>query len=179
MSNFLDTYLENLFNYDERNVEKYVDVSGGVIVKLIDNIPHVLVIQRSEDDHWPLYWEIPRGKCDKNPNEKLKPCLKREVKEEVGLDVKPIRKIDSFSYIADEGKRKSTQYNFLCLLVDKNQDVILSKEHQDYKWIKSLGEIELLVLPELRDTISKVLSSKSKLVTYDDTDNDDKMIEEK
>lgn len=176
--NFLDIYLENIFDYDERNVEIYRNVSGGVILKLFDGIPHVLLIQRSKDDHFPLYWEIPRGKCDKGENEKLKPCLKREVKEETGLDVKPIKLIDRFSYYTKDERRKSTQYNYLCFMKNPNQEVKISKEHQNYKWVKSLGEVELMVLPEIRNSISKVLKAGQKMVNYNLKDDSEQIIEE-
>ncbi len=179
MSDIIDLYLEGLFDYKEQDIKTYVNVACGIIVKRIDDIPHILLIQRAADDHWPLFYEPPRGKCDKTPTEKLKPCLKREVKEEVGLDVLPIKIIDSFSYYVSKEKRKSTQYNFLCVLKDQNQPVVLSKEHQDYKWIKSLGEVELLCLPEMRTTISKVLTSDQSLVNYDLGYDEEKIIEEK
>lgn len=177
----IDVYLENLFGYKEEDIEKYVDVSGGVIIKLIDNIPHVLLIQRASDDHFPLYWEIPRGRCDKGKNgkpEKPKPCLRREVKEEVGLDVRPVYLIDKFSYYVKDEKRKSTQSNFLCIMKNKNQEVRLSKEHQDYKWVKSMGEVELLVLPEIRNTISKVLNVNKSLINYSLKSDGEQIIEE-
>ncbi len=141
------------------NMEK-MNVSCGIIKKDIDNIPHILLIQRSRDDHWPLHFEPPRGKCDRGKNESLKHCLIREVKEETGLDVKPIMLIDKFKYINKEKNRISTQYNFLCSMVNPNQKVKLSKEHMSYKWISSVGEAELMLLPETKKTISKVLNKK-------------------
>lgn len=166
MKNYLDIYLENMFN-NEPEVKEFVKVSGGIILKEIDGFPHILLIQRSSDDHWPLYWEIPRGKCDQGNNERLNHCLKREIKEETGLDVKPVKFVDSFSYYVPKDKRKSKQYNFLCVLKDVNQPVKLSKEHQDYKWIKSLGEIKLMVAPpEINSTLTKVLNASEKVVDY-------------
>lgn len=181
MDDFLDVYLENIFEYNEEDIEQYVNVSAGIVIKLFDGIPHVLLIQRSSQDFFPLYYEVPRGKCDKGKNgkeEKLKPCLKREVKEETNLDVKPVKLIDHFSYYVKRDKRKSTQYNFLCFMKDPDQPVKLSKEHQDYKWVKSLGEVELMVLPEIRNAISKVLNSSQKVVNYNLKDYSEQIIEE-
>lgn len=154
MSKLLNTYLEQIYNTDD--VEERVNVSAGIIFKDQRNEkPALLLIQRSKDDHWPLFWEIPRGKCDNGDSNKLITCLKREIKEETGLDVIPLRKIDSFQYTADKGKRLSTQYNFLCKMEDPNQSVKLSDEHQDYKWITTAGEAELLVLPDMKKSIIK------------------------
>jgi len=158
--------LESLIN-DEDKVETYVNVAGGVIIKEGENNESlVLLIRRAPDDHWPLRYEFPRGKCDKGSSEPLINCLKREIKEETGLDVIPLKFIDKFSYVAEKGTRKSTQYNYLCKMKDPNQPVKLSKEHDEYKWIGSVGEVELMVAPECKKTISKVLNTDIQIVNY-------------
>ena len=91
----------------------------------------------------------------------------KEVKEETGLNIVPMKFIDKYEYIADRGTRKSTQYNFLCILDPIDQKVKLSFEHDEYKWIGSVGEIELLVPPEMKKSISKVLNPEEKIVNYD------------
>lgn len=154
MSILLNTYLESLM--DDSKIKKRVNVAGGIIYKFNhEDLPMVLTIQRSKDDHWPLYYEFPRGKCDKGKNEPLIDCAKREIKEETGLDVLPGTFLGKFSYVADKGTKLSTQYNFLCRMVDENQKIILSKEHQDFKWILSAAESELLMLPEMKKIVSR------------------------
>ena len=151
-------------------VEKEINVAGAVSIKNNEEgTQSVLLIQRSKKDHWPNVWEFPRGKCDKGDKNKLEECLKREVKEETGLDVEIIEFIDKYEYIADRGKRKSTQYNFLCRMKNPNQKIKLSFEHQDYRWITAVGEVELLVPSEMKKTISKVLNQDEKIVVYPKT----------
>lgn len=151
-------------------VVKEVNVAGAVIIKNDDEgTQSVLLIQRSHDDHFPNIWECPRGKCDKGDKNKLEDCLKREVKEETGSDVEIIEFIDKYEYIADRGKRKSTQYNFLCRMKNPNQKIKLSFEHQDYRWITAVGEAELLVPSEMKKTISKVLNQDERIIVYPKT----------
>jgi len=162
----LKPYLEFLMD-KYKNVKRKINVAGGVIIKKSETGDDILLlIQRSSDDNYPLFFEFPRGKCDKGDKNRLTDCLKREVKEETGLDVIPIKFIDKFTYIADEGERESTQYNYLCKLKDPNQEVKLSKEHQDYKWVSSVGEVELLCQPEIKKTISRVFNTEMKTVIY-------------
>lgn len=162
----LENYLEFLYG-EENDVKIDMKVAGAVIMKKGDNGEKlILLIQRAKDDHFPNHYETPRGKCDKGKDEKLIHCLKREIKEETGLDIIPIKFIDKFQYLADKGSRRSTQYNFLCKMKNPNQAVKLSKEHQDYKWISSVGEAELMVLPEIKRTLAKVLNLDSKLIDY-------------
>jgi len=157
---------------DTDNVQIEVNVAGAVIIRKNSETKtsELLLIQRSKDDMWPLRFEFPRGKCDGGYgkiDEKLIPCLKREVKEESGLDVKPIKFIDKFKYIADNGKRETIQYNFLCRMVDPNQEVVLSKEHQNFKWVKTMAEVQLLIpTKEIVTTISKVFNDAGELVNY-------------
>jgi 8-oxo-dGTP diphosphatase len=166
---FLKVYLESFINHDEDLVEEIRNVSGAVIIKKDDKgITSLLLIKRAPDDHWPHVWEFPRGKCENK--ESIENCLKREVKEETGLDVKIIKFLDEYEYIADEGKRKSIQKNYLCVLKDQNQEVRLSFEHSEYKWVFTFAEVELMVPPEMKKTISNIFNVDSKIVDYDDAD---------
>lgn len=150
---------------DKTNVEYKMDAAAAVIIRLNeDDKRQVLIIQRSQKDKWPNHWEFPRGKCDVK-GEDLFGCLKREVKEEVGLDVKIVRLIDIHQYTADEGKRLTTCHNFLCEMEDDTQEVKLSHEHQKFKWIAEVGEAELILLPEQKKTIEKVLNRGRAMVS--------------
>ena len=159
----LKMYVEAMIG-DEDKVETVMNVAAGVIVKEGDNGEKlVLLIQRAADDHWPLHFEFPRGKCDKGKNEDVKKCLLREVKEETGLDVVVEDFLGKFIYYADEGKRKSICYNYLCTMKNKNQKVKLSFEHEAYKWIMQSGEAELMVHPDQKRYIEKVLSIENSI----------------
>jgi len=146
---------------------KIVPVIGAIIVrKNKDGLWELLLIRRAKKDSWGGMWEFPRGKCtiDKTLNE----CLLREVKEETGLDVVLKKFVDKYEYIANdkEGERKSIQFNFLCKMKDETQEVKLSFEHDQYKWVSSVGQVELLVPSEMKRTISKVLNVPEQIVTY-------------
>ena len=145
---------------DESNVKVKMNSAAGVIVRLNeDGTKQVLLIQRAPDDHWPHHWEFPRGKCDHGKLEDTTICVKREIKEETGLDIQVIGLIDKFEYLADGGTRLTTCYNYLCKMDPPNQKIKLSKEHQDYKWISEVGQAALLVLPDQKRTIEKVLNN--------------------
>ncbi len=161
----LKLHLETMIS-DEDKVEEVMNVAAGIIVKEGDNgETMILLIQRAADDHWPLHYEFPRGKCDKGKNEDVHKCALREIKEETGLDVIIDDFLGKFVYYADQGKRKSICYNYLCRLKNKNQKVKLSKEHEGYKWIMQAGEAELLVHPDQQRYIEKVLSIENPIKT--------------
>jgi 8-oxo-dGTP pyrophosphatase MutT (NUDIX family) len=144
MDHFKKKLSEAISMNDKVRIEKRINVACGIITKKGENNEDLfLLIQRAKNDNFPLMWETARGKCDKGKNEDLIHCLKREVKEETGLDIYPIKYIDNFIYLADNGSRLSIQHNYLCKLKNENQKVKLSKEHDSYKWITSLGIAEL------------------------------------
>lgn len=168
-------YQEFLLGQDEK-VKKEVNVAGAVILKINDEGKQsVLLIKRAPDDHWPNVWEFPRGKCDKGDKNELDKCLTREVREETGLKIYIGSFIDKYEYLADEGKRKSTQYNYVCKMDPPNQEIKLSKEHSEFRWIQSVGEVELMVPSEMKKTISQVLNTDNAIVDYPNTK---KVIEE-
>ena len=152
---------------DEIKVKVTMIASAGVICKHGDNGEKmILIIQRAADDHWPLHWEFPRGKCDKPIGEAPNKCAVREIKEETGLDVEVKSFIDKFEYLADRGTRRTICYNFLCHMKDPDQKIKLSKEHDSYKWITQAGEASLFVMPEQRKTLEKVLSADNTVISH-------------
>lgn len=156
---------------DIKQVKVRINASAAVIMKYDeDGNKQILLIQRSAEDYWPNHYEFPRGKCDRDVNEDVVKCVKREVKEETGLDIKVLTLIDKFQYLADGGKRLTTCYNYLCKMEDEDQKIKLSHEHQSYKWISEIGQVELLVLPDQKKTIEKVLNSDRPIVNYPDNE---------
>ena len=143
---------------------KFIPVTAGIITLR----GKILLIRRSRISNWPGMWEVPRGKCDKqNIDKSIYDCLRREVKEECGLDIQIVRYIGTFAYVADKGKRESIQYNFLCTPKRMNQKIVLNpKEHDDHKWVSTSGEIEVLGLTkELKETIYEALDIRTSNVS--------------
>ena len=171
----------NELTMDEKSkIEIKINAACGIITKLDENGNNqVLLIQRAKDDHYPLMWELPRGKCDKGKHEDTIKCLKREIKEETGLDVKVEKFLGTFEYVADKGTRLTVCYNYLCSIKNPNQKIKLSKEHQDYKWINQLGQATLMILPDQLKFLEKVLSIDNSISQTPETDfTKNNMIEE-
>jgi len=96
----------------------------------------ILVAQRSEKMKLPLKWEFPGGKLEDGESEVN--CIKREIKEEMNIEIEILKKLSNSIY--DYGTFKINLIPFISNYV--TGEIILS-EHKDYK---ILNKSELLNL---------------------------------
>ncbi len=89
----------------------------------------ILCAQRSENMKLPLKWEFPGGKKEKN--ESYKECLKREIKEELDLEIEIVERLPSFTY-RFSNKERIKLIPFRCKALSR--DINLT-EHQQIKWL--------------------------------------------
>jgi len=90
-----------------------------------------LTIRRSKTaPSRPLHWDLPGGDLDFG--EDVKEGMIREIKEETGLRVNDLRVIDAISGFNDIHEFWVTIY-YIAQPITK--DVILSYEHDDFKWV--------------------------------------------
>ncbi|KFC58518.1 hypothetical protein FEM08_27310 [Flavobacterium gilvum] len=74
----------------------------------------------------PLKWEFPGGKLEKNESEIE--CIKREIKEEINIEIEVVKKLSSSIY--DYGTFK---INLIPFIVNHIAGEIKLSEHKDYK----------------------------------------------
>ena len=96
----------------------------------------ILVTQRAENMSHPLKWEFPGGKLEENESEI--DCIKREIKEELNIEIEVLKSLSNSIY--DYGVFKINLIPFISNYV--SGEIILS-EHKDYKL---LDKSELLNL---------------------------------
>ncbi len=114
-----------------------------------------LVVRRAAHDSHPNTWELPGGAIDHG--EHPKEGMKREIKEETGLDVTvkyPLA--SSYVYSTKDSNLQVIRLAYLCELDDSNQDILLSEEHSSYQWIKNIHEIEGKVSDFLQEIIEEI-----------------------
>ena len=104
-------------------------VTGGFIVS---NNKFLLVKRADNDTFYPGVWEIPGGKLEFG--EATETGLRRELKEEVGLEVEIISPISVWDYTNQENSTQYVEIDFLCKYKGDSK-VIISEEHSDFKWV--------------------------------------------
>ena len=102
-----------------------IDVVAAVIKK--NN--KYFIAQRNRNKHFAYHYEFPGGKVDHN--EHFENALKREINEEVSINIEIIKKIASEKYTDD--KIDVEVHYFLC---ESSNDKIILSEHEDMKWVQ-------------------------------------------
>jgi 8-oxo-dGTP diphosphatase len=112
---------------------KMIDVTCAII----EQEGKVLVTQRSSAMDLPHLWEFPGGKV--SDGEKESDCIRREIQEELKLEVEPIHQLASSCF--DYGPKVIRLIPFVCQI---KRGGIKLLEHQAYKWAEPE---ELMHLP--------------------------------
>jgi len=97
---------------------------------IINKDNNLFLIKRIDNDsHSPGVWEIPGGRLEigENPFE----GLKRETKEETGMDIEVMNPLSVAHFTRDDGQ-DITLITFLCKPL--SESIKLSEEHVEYSW---------------------------------------------
>lgn len=111
-------------------MEKYQKVS---VTAFVHKDGKVLVLKRSERETFlPGFFELPGGKVEfgEDPSD----ALKREMKEEVSLDIEIQKPYALFSYVSEDGNRQTVDIQFIVKVVGDNE-IKISTAHEAYEWI--------------------------------------------
>ena len=124
-------------------------VAVTAIIKRNDT---VLLLKRSPDKaHLPGYWDPCSGRMERG--ETPEQAVIREAREETGLDVEPIRVLDTFHFFYGPEREEFVGMTFLCR--PNNGEVVLSAEHTEARWVK-LDEVDGY---QMADGLKEVLSA--------------------
>ena len=99
-----------------------------VAIAIIRRGDQILVCQRKEDDSFGGYWEFPGGKLE--PGETLQECIVREIREELNIQVLPLKQLASVEHTYDHVQVRL--FPFIC---DHQTGEPQLLEVQAAKWI--------------------------------------------
>lgn len=117
-----------------------VAAAGGVVVR--DG--KVAVVHRPRYDDWSL----PKGKLD--PGEDFLAAAIREVREEIGAEVRVGRELPAVEYADHEGRRKLVRY---WLMEAERVDFTPNEEVDELRWLDPARARDLLTYPRDRDVL--------------------------
>ena len=99
----------------------------------------IFIAQNGNDSDHPFKWEFPGGKIAHG--EDAEQCIIREIKEELGIDIKCRAKLKSVTH--HYGFREIELIPFIC---EQLNGQINLHEHNDYRWVEfeQFSNIDLL-----------------------------------
>ena len=100
----------------------------------------------------PLHWDLPGGILEYG--ESLETCVERETREEAGITVDLLRAFHAVSRMNSIGEFWTTVF-FAGRAVP--QEVTISWEHIEYRWVLPEEFIELTVPLRQRETVEKFI----------------------
>ncbi|XP_065202483.1 bis(5'-nucleosyl)-tetraphosphatase [asymmetrical] [Planococcus citri] len=126
-----------------------VRAAGYVIFRKCADI-EFLLLQASYGD---FHWSPPKGHVD--PGENEPETALREVEEETGLKKSDLRIISGFEKVLTykvKQKPKAVVY-WMAELINPNQEVKISHEHKDFKWLPLKEACDIAKYPESIDLL--------------------------
>jgi 8-oxo-dGTP diphosphatase len=119
-------------------------------IAIVEHADRFLVGVRGEDSPLPGKAEFPGGKCD--PDETPADCAIRECWEEVGLEVRLIRLLDTRTHSYPHG---TVELHFWLCEVMYPEEV--SEDHYGFRWV-SRRDLKTLDFPEANEHIIALLT---------------------
>ncbi|MBU0460389.1 MAG: NUDIX domain-containing protein [Nanoarchaeota archaeon] len=127
--------------------------SAGIILFREKEQREYLILRYSTIDH---YWGFAKGKIELN--ETAKEAAIREVEEETGLTniklITEFKENDCYSF-KEESKTILKEVTWFLGKVEDNNEVIISHEHEDFKWLNYREALKLLSFKKLKDLLQK------------------------
>lgn len=129
------SYLTTIIKFEEK-FQFMIKVSCAIIVES----GKVLCVQRSQKMSHPLKWEFPGGKIEEG--ETSVQSLKREIFEELNLEVEITEKLKTYDYTYDK-ELKVRLFPFICKIISGKIRVV---EHRDFIWLEpdKMNKIDFL-----------------------------------
>jgi len=136
---------------DPMAASRPIEVAAGLLFRK----GRLLITQRRPHDHLGGLWEFPGGK--REVGESFEICLRRELKEELGLQVEPGELIDSVTHSYPE---KTVHLRFYRCRCSDGEPVALGCEA--LAWITA-ADLERYVFPAADQQIVRLLQARPEL----------------
>lgn len=120
------------------------------IVRKGDN--YLIGLRSKNAKYFPLHWDFPGGRLE--PGEDPFTGITREVKEETGLNIKPLKIIDVYEFDLD-GKGENTHRFTIYSTKIISGDVKLSEEHVEQRWATKDEISKLKIEPYIKPFFKK------------------------
>jgi len=123
-----------------------------------------LLLKRSDKEIYPNLWQMVTGHI-KN-NEKAYQTALREIKEETNLTPTKMWVVPQVNSFYSDKEDSICLIPVFLALVNENSNVIISKEHTEFKWVEKDEAIELLAWPGQKESVRIIENYLTKQKSY-------------
>jgi len=138
-----------------------MSVSRTIVVAVIQNDRDEYLVCRKPVDRgvFPGQWAIPGGGIE--PGERMEDALRREVREEVGLEIHAVRplffKDGEYPKLYPDGTRQNVYMIFLLFACRAaSEAVTLGEEFEQFAWVKGTELYKYDLNEQTRDTFQQL-----------------------
>ena len=120
------------------------------VIREVGNEIEFLLLKRAANEKYPGVWQMVTGSIE---SETAYQTALREIKEESGLTPKKLWVVPNINSFYSPEKDVIIMIPVFAVLIDRNQKVIISEEHSEYKWVNKEEAKELLAWPGQRKSV--------------------------
>ncbi|MCX6173803.1 MAG: NUDIX pyrophosphatase [Ignavibacteriales bacterium] len=120
------------------------------IFRKIGNDLEFLLLKRASNEKYADVWQMVTGSIE---SESAHQTAIREIKEETGLTPIKFWVVPNINSFYSPEQDVIIMIPVFAVLVDKNQKVMISEEHSEYKWVIKEEAIKLLAWPGQRKSV--------------------------
>lgn len=118
----------------------------------------ILLLQRSTKSSFSGFWQLPEGKLEEG--EKPQEALERELKEEIGVETVSLELLAVKATPLEAKGIKYLAFRIIFNAKIKTNEIKLSNEHINYRWVKKKEVKDMKLLPGILEASQFNLSSE-------------------
>jgi 8-oxo-dGTP diphosphatase len=130
---------------------------------VIEHVPtgRILMMQRAATaDFMPGMWEDLTGRMKQF--EEPEDALRREIREETGLEIEVVKPIKIFHLYRGERTAQNELVGIVYWCTAESDRVTLSHEHDAYRWVLPREALEMVDDPGIRDDIEAFIAERGR-----------------
>lgn len=128
--------------------------AAGKAVVISDQGKILLMKRAANETHLQNFWDVPGGSL--NHGELPEEALKREVMEEASIEIEVVKPVNTWTYMHDNCVHR---FGATYLCIPESQDIKLSGEHTEFRWVTVKELDDLAMYDELREGVKLAYSN--------------------
>lgn len=121
------------------------------VFRKVENDLEFLLLKRAENEKYPGLWQMVTGAIDEN--EKAHQTALRELKEETGLTPLKFWVVPNINSFYSPEENEIIMIPVFAILAGDNEEVNISSEHSEFKWVKKDEAKKLLAWSGQRKSV--------------------------